>query len=453
MQGPVARGATDSAARPQEARITEQLQYEDQLRGGRPLPGARSALALLFALMVVDFVDRQVVVAVFPHLKAAWMLSDAQLGALVSVISTVIALASVPLSLLADRWGHVKSIFVMALVWSFATIACAYARDYHELLLARGFVGLGEAAYAPVGAALLARLFPMRMRATVLGVFLSAAVVGSMLGVALGGVLAERWGWHAVFGLVGPPGVLLAIVLLVGMHRHERPAHPGLTGASPAPVPVLRAIAAFVESRTAMVTCIASGLQFATVWAMYAWIPSYLNRFYGVSAARAGAEAAVLVLVGGVGAVVWSLVADRMVVRDARARLHVPAFAALATGILMLFAFAALAPGMMQLAVVLAAGLVMTGSIGPCPAVVIDVVHPAMRATAAALLAVTGNLLGMAMGPFVAGALSDAYGLTVALAVMPVFSFIAAAGFVVAARSYVADRDRAGRAGVSFSYG
>ena len=83
--------------------------------------------AIIFALMVVDYVDRQVVVSMFPHLKAQWGLSDGQLGGLVSIVSITVALGTVPLSLLADRWSRVKSIFLMALVWSLATIACAFA--------------------------------------------------------------------------------------------------------------------------------------------------------------------------------------------------------------------------------------------------------------------------------------------------------------------------------------
>ena len=91
----------------------------------RPAPRryAWSVFAIIFALMVVDYVDRQVVVSMFPHLKAQWDLSDSQLGALVSIVSITVALGAVPLSLLADRWSRVKSIFLMALVWSLATIA------------------------------------------------------------------------------------------------------------------------------------------------------------------------------------------------------------------------------------------------------------------------------------------------------------------------------------------
>src|SRR5258705_12254612 len=110
--------------------------------------------AVLFALMVVDYLDRQVVVSMFPHLKAQWHLSDSELGGLVSIVSLAVAIGAVPLSLVADRWGRVKSIFVMVLVWGAATVACAFARDYGSLAAARGMVGLGEAAYGTAGPAL-----------------------------------------------------------------------------------------------------------------------------------------------------------------------------------------------------------------------------------------------------------------------------------------------------------
>src|SRR6185369_6843333 len=155
----------------------------------RPAPRryAWSVFAILFLLMIVDYIDRQVVVSMFPHLKAEWDLSDSKLGGLVSIVSITVALGAVPLSLLADRWSRVKSIFIMVLVWSLATISCAFAGSYASLLGARS---------------------------TVLGAFLAAAMVGSVLGVMLGGFIAERWGWQAGFGAVGIPGLLLCFVFL-----------------------------------------------------------------------------------------------------------------------------------------------------------------------------------------------------------------------------------------------
>jgi predicted MFS family arabinose efflux permease len=172
------------------------------------------ALAMTLALMIFDYVDRQVIVSLFPYLKAAWGPSDKQLGALVSVVSLTVALGAVPVALFADRASRVKSIVVMAVVWSLATISCMVTRSYSQLLAARAFVGLGEAGYGSVGAALIASHFPSRMRGALLAAFFASASVGSVLGVMLGGLIAARWGWQAAFGVVGLPGLVLALLYM-----------------------------------------------------------------------------------------------------------------------------------------------------------------------------------------------------------------------------------------------
>ena len=410
----------------------------------RPAPRAYawSVFAILFVLMVVDYVDRQVVVSMFPHLKAAWGLSDGQLGGLVSVVSITVALGTVPLSLLADRWSRVKSIFVMALVWSTATLACAYAENYTHLMGARSFVGLGEAAYGAAGAALLASLFPARMRSTILGAFLAAALVGSVLGVVLGGVIAQRWGWQAGFGTVAVPGLILAFVFLFVVRDYKTvalPSTPSLQGHRTAKMSARAVAAALLKPRTALITCLGAGLQLVMVSTTYAWLPSFFNRYYKLAPDQAGLKTGLVVLLSGVGAVLSSIVADRMSKRFPRARLYVPAVAAAMTAALMGAAFGLLSPGTLQFGLIIVGAMLMTGTIGPVAAVVVDVVHPSVRATAASILALTQNLFGLAAGPLLTGMLSDIYGLPFAMSVVPGFCVLAAAVLVVAARTYEAD--------------
>jgi MFS family permease len=149
---------------------------------------------MTIGLMLFDYIDRQVIVSLFPYLKAEWGVSDKQLGLLVSVVSVTVALGALPVALLADRFSRVKSIVVMATAWSLATISCMFTRSYAPLFAARAVVGVGEAGYGSVGAALIASVFPVRMRSVLLSAFFAAASVGSVLGVLLGGVIAARWG-------------------------------------------------------------------------------------------------------------------------------------------------------------------------------------------------------------------------------------------------------------------
>jgi MFS transporter, Spinster family, sphingosine-1-phosphate transporter len=409
----------------------------------RPVPRryAWSVFAVLFGLMVVDYIDRQVVVSMFPHLKAQWNLTDGQLGALVSVVSITVALGAVPLSLLADRWSRVKSVFVMALVWSIATISCAFATSFGNLVAARALIGVGEAAYGTVGAALLASLFPARMRSTVLGAFLAAGMIGSVLGVVLGGYISARWGWQAGFGAVGIPGLFLCVVFLLVVRDYKTVALPSTESTGTTQRLTARVVVAeLLRPRTALVTCIGAGLNLLVVSTIWAWLPSYLNRYYGLATDQAGLKTGIVVLVGAVGALVWSRVADRLSGRIPNARLLVPAATAVLTTAFMCVAFAGFPPGNTQFLLIVAGGFVMAGSVGPADAVVIDVIHPALRATAASVLALTRNLFGLAGGPLLAGMLSDVYGLQFAMAVVPLICLAAAAVFLLAARTYQIDR-------------
>ena len=407
------------------------------------------ALAMTIGLMVFDYIDRQIIVSLFPHLKAAWGLSDKELGALVSVISLTVALGVIPVALFADRVNRVKSIVVMALIWSLATISCMFTRSYSQLLTARSIVGLGEAGYGSVGAALIATHFPERLRGTVLAAFFASASVGSVLGVMLGGVIAARWGWQAAFGVVGIPGLLVAILYLkVRDYRTVGLALPTERTAENQGS-ARRVAATLFRSPTMLIVCIGAAAELIVVSAIWSWLPSFLNRVHGIAPDAAGIKAALVVLCGAVGSVIWGAVVDRAGARGAVARFSTLALLCVLAGAVLAFAFGAPLLGFsfspqVQFALIALGGFLMTCTVGPATAVVIDVTHPGFRSTGCSLLALFQNLFGLAAGPFLAGMLSDAWGLENALAVIPAFSVVAAIAFLIAVRSYERDRLRAG---------
>ncbi|WP_316155041.1 MFS transporter [Cupriavidus sp. BIC8F] len=402
-------------------------------------PKAWFAFAMTFALMLFDYIDRQVIVSLFPHLKAAWGLSDMQLGGLVSIISIVVAAGGLPVALLADRFGRVKSIFVMATVWSLATISCMFTRNYSQLFLARAIVGAGETGYGSVGGALIASLFPKRLRATLLGAFLAAASIGSVLGVVLGGVVAARWGWKAAFGVVGVPGLILAgLYLLVPDYktveiapRTER--QPSTMGF------VTQTVRALTGSPTVWWTCIGAACQLIVVSTIWSWLPSYFNRYHGAAADKAAMLAAIIVLCGAAGSFFWGVAADAVAVRRPRNKLVLMASLSTATLLVFMTAFGVPMGANAQFLLIAFGGLLMMCTVAPASSVVFNVIHPGLRSTGAAMLALFQNLLGLAVGPFVGGLVSDAWGLQTALAVMPAFGLLAALCFLRAMRTYEAD--------------
>ena len=401
------------------------------------------AFAMTIGLMMVDYLDRQVIVSLFPHIKEAWGASDKQLGALVSIVSVTVALAGIPVALLADRWSRVRSIVVMATVWSLATIACFFTRNYGQLMAARAFVGLGEAGYGSVGAALIASVFPERMRAGLLAALFASASVGSVLGVMLGGVIAARWGWQAAFGVVGVPGLLLALLYLkVRDYRTVALRPEPALSAAPRPATARFALRSLVRSRTIRWVCLGAAAQLIVVSSIWAWLPSFLHRYHGMEPAAAGVHAAIVVMIGAAGSLLWGVVVDRVGTGASRRKTYVMAALCVVTLLLLVPTFAATSPDLdrgAQLSLIALGGFMMTCTVGPVSAIVIDVTHPGLRATGASVLSLFQNLLGLAAGPIVAGTLSDAFGLSTALTVTPLFGALAALFFLIASRSYEAE--------------
>ena len=181
--------------------------------------------ALTFGLLLPDFMSRQVLTVVFPQLKAEWGLSDSELGALSGVVAIAVGVLAFPLSVVADRLGRIRSLILMATIWSFATLMCGFASDYQEMFVARFFIGVGEAAYGSVGLAVVLSIFPPQQRSTITGAFLAGSMVGSVLGIGLGGVLATHFGWRASFVGMAIYGIGLTVVyaLVVRPGRLESP--------------------------------------------------------------------------------------------------------------------------------------------------------------------------------------------------------------------------------------
>lgn len=410
---------------------------DDYLLGKRQ---AWFAFSMTFALMLFDYIDRQVIVSLFPHIKTEWNLSDKQLGALVSVISIVVSVGSIPIALLADRVSRVKSIVVMATTWSVATISCMFTASYGQLLAARAVVGVGEAGYGSVGAALISTLFPKRLRGALLGAFFAAASLGAVLGVMLGGVIAAKWGWRAAFGIVGVPGFVLALLYLLVRDYKTVTLTPKLDRVTQTLGTTLKHIfGTLARTRTLLWLCIGAAMQLIVVSAVWSWLPSYLNRFHGLAPEVAAKQAAVVVLVGALGSVFWGFVIDRLTVNTPRNKLPALSVLCMVTLAVFLVAFSDSLTGDAQMKMILFGGFFMTCTVGVVSGVAIDVIHPGVRSTGSAVLALFQNLFGLAIGPFLVGSLSDLWGLQRAMAVVPFASVMAAVFFVVAARSY--DKD------------
>ncbi|RKS27570.1 putative MFS family arabinose efflux permease [Pseudomonas sp. WPR_5_2] len=392
--------------------------------------------ALTFGLLISDYMSRQVLNAVFPMLKGEWALSDSQLGLLSGIVALMVGLLTFPLSLLADRFGRVKSLALMALLWSLATLGCALAQDYPQMFIARFMVGVGEAAYGSVGIAVVISVFPKHMRATLASAFMAGGMFGSVLGMALGGTIAAKLGWRWSFAGMALFGLLLAVLYpLIVKESRIAPQRAAQALDKAAAKARLRTLFA---SRSVIATYIGSGLQLFVGGTVIVWMPSYLNRYYDMGADKAGGMAAIIVLCSGAGMILCGMLSDRLCRHSPERKVALAIAYCLGSCMLLSLAFA-LPAGPVQLAMICLGMLVVAGTTGPAGAMVANLTHYSVHGTAFATLTLANNMLGLAPGPFITGRLSDAIGLHGAFQIVPLVSVAAAAVFFYAMCHYHKD--------------
>ena len=400
-----------------------------------PVPAyAWVVFALTFGLLISDYMARQVLNAVFPLLKAEWALSDAQLGLLSGVVAIMVGLLTFPLSLAADRWGRVKSLTAMAVLWSLATLLCAVADNYGQMLAGRILVGVGEAAYGSVGIAVVICAFPKRLRATLSAAFMAGGLLGQVLGVGIGGAIAASHGWRTAFLVIALSGLALAVLypVLIGEQRLADLARQA--GQQPYERKQgFPKIGSLFSGRTVKCVYVGSGLQLFVAGALPAWLPTYFNRYYDLPVANAASLAALFLAICGVGMVVCGLLSDRLFNRpEQRVKLAVGYSLACA---LLLSAALALPTGPAQLILLGLAIFLAAATTGPAGAMVACLTPAAIHGTAFATLTLANNFLGLAPGPIVTGWLADQVGLLEALRCLPLASVAAAIVFLSARRS------------------
>jgi MFS transporter, Spinster family, sphingosine-1-phosphate transporter len=271
---------------------------------------ATRVLVLFSLINLVNYVDRYVVAAVLEPLGVDLGLDDAQRGRLTFVFVIVYMMAAPVFGVLADRMNRPRLIAVGVTIWSLATMASALVHDYTSLLIVRSFVGIGEAAYASLGPAVLSDCIPERERARRFTWFYLAIPVGSALGYALGGVLAQYFGWRSAFLVAGVPGLILALRLLK-LPDPER----GALDESKEQVQLTslgaRLSAAF--KNRIWLACTASYIAYTfAMGALSTWAPSMLQRRFHVEIGSAGAMfGGIAVITGILGTFVGGFVTDR----------------------------------------------------------------------------------------------------------------------------------------------
>ena len=298
--------------------------------GARPQGRATGLFVMLFLLYMFDYIDREIVSAMFPIMKTDLHMTDSQAGSLISAVYWSIVVLAFPISILVDRWSRKRSVGLMVALWSVATGIAAFVRTFPQLFLTRLAVGFGEAGYSPGGTAMLSAMYPVEKRSRMMGLWNASIPLGSLIGVMIGGIVATRWGWKHAFGLVAVPGFIIGVLFFFFARDYktvklERAAPQ--TGAS-VKMSFKDIAAVFLRTPSLILTYIAfAGNTFLST-AYLTWLPSYFNRVQGLNMEQSSLKTASIMLFAIVGAPLGGYLADVWMKRRVNAR---PLFAGLSS--------------------------------------------------------------------------------------------------------------------------
>lgn len=273
---------------------------------------ARTALFLLLGINLFNYIDRQVLAALEPEIRATFFKAgDANAMTMTGLLGDAFLVSymlSAPLlGFLADRFSRWIIVGAAVVLWSLASGGSGLAATFSILLATRVFVGVGEGGYGPAAPTILSDLFPIENRGRVMAIFFAAIPVGSALGYVVGGMIGTHLGWRWAFYLVTPPGIILG--LLCFFQKDPRvAAHHLLQKTKLKMSDYLK----LFRTRSYLLNCIAQTLMTFAVGGLGYWISSYL-RFRNQSPAFGMTIFGLITVVAGLSStLIGGVVADKL---------------------------------------------------------------------------------------------------------------------------------------------
>lgn len=398
-------------------------------------------LAMLLLVYTFNFLDRQILSILAQPVKADLNLTDAQLGMLGGLaFAALYSTLAIPLALLADKTSRSWVITVSLGVWSAFTALCGLAQNFTQMFLFRLGVGVGEAGGVAPSYALISDTYPAERRARALSIYSLGIPVGAALGALLGGYIAKNIEWRTAFVVVGLLGLLVAVPFKLIVRDPPR-AKPSGTE-----VPLGRVFGMLAAKPSFWLLAFGAAAGSMCGYGVAFWLPSLIIRNFGLDIAQTGQFFGALLLTGGVaGILIGGFVGDRLGTRAKRWYALAPAICyVLGTPLFI----AGVLSGSWQAAFalfLLPQALVYVW-LGPVLTAVQHLVPAHMRATASASFLLINNLIGLGLGSWVVGSLSDqlqpSYGadaLRYAIAIALCLYLVAGALMALASRVLVRD--------------
>lgn len=408
-------------------------------------------LIIMMLAYTINIADRYVMSTVLEPIRLELQLTDSGVAFLTGVsLAFFYVIMGIPLSWIADRYNRRNLLAASIAIWSAMTAMCGMSQGYMQLLLARIGVGIGEAGGTPSCNSIVADYFPAGRRAMAMTVFALGAPIGAWLGADMAGYVAAEYGWRSAFYVLGVPGILLAIVVMLTI---KEPKRGRLDAVSDTPAPNLVETLKFIWTQKGMVHAImGSGLSALWGWGLMWFTPTFIQRAYGLDVGEAGAVIGPIHLVMGIGAsLLTAWLVGRPAYTDPRKVLRLLAVVTALATIPSIYAYYTRSLGLATLMWWIFIPAIYF-YIGPAMSLLQNLSTPKMRAMVIAVSLLVANVFNLIVAPQGVGLLSDyfagpdgadAESLRLALLVLAPTGFWAAWHYWRAEKYVIEDQKRA----------
>ena len=367
----------------------------------------RYVLFILTGVYTFNFIDRQILVILQEPIKAELDLSDTQLGLLTGLAFALLYVTlGLPIARYADSNNRKNIVSISLVVWSAMTAVSGLAQNFTQLLLARIGVGVGEAGGSPPSHSIISDYFEPEKRATALSIYSSGVYLGIFLGFVVGGVIAQNYGWRMALYSLGIPGILYALLVWITVKEPIR-GRTDKTNAKTTPYTFQEVVRTLFGKKTFVFVALATGFQAFNNYGVGNWLPSFLGRVHEMELQTIGITLGIIAAIGGgLGTFMGGYLTDRLRKRNIRWYCWLPAIAILFNMLPASLVFFG-ANVQFVLGTLLISYFLSALYLGPSIAITHSLVPAQMRAFASAVLFFILNIIGLGLGPFVIGLLSD----------------------------------------------
>jgi len=386
-------------------------------------------LLILTTINFLNYIDRQIIYAVFPLIKQDMLLSDKQLGLIGSAFVIVYLTTSPIFGRLGDLMSRKGIIAVGVALWSLATVGASLAQNYSQLLLARSLVGIGEASYVVTAPTLISDYFGRERRGKALSFFVMALPVGSALGYILGGHLGEIYSWRSAFLIVGFPGVLM-VLLCLKIREPKRGAVDdavvyGSSGDSPQIGNLREVYITLLKNKQFVIAVLGLAAYGFAIGGLGAWVPTFLHRINGLPIGLANKLFGITLIASALlGTLAGGYLGDYFLKYTKKAYFLTSSTGMLIGVPILITAILSRNPSVYWPAVFFTAFFLSFAVV--LNAAIINAVHPRIRSTAMSVNIFIVHIFGDAVSPPMIGWISDISDLKTAIMLTPIMIAVGA---------------------------